>query len=163
MIKLDPNEVYTDRLSYEKSVIKGIGYKVELYYSGYITERGESHYDNTVNEWISEPSKWTEEEPQYIKLSVFGDRLVGKTNILYKKLAVKAKTYGKVYRENKNACIVITKNNYGIAVYNSGSEVLGKIMKAESIKNENINSYSGDDRDWDVDNSPVDTVMVVDY
>lgn len=163
VIKLDPNEVHTDRLSYEKSIIKGIDYKVELYYSGYITERGEGHYDNTVEEWISEPSRWTAEEPQYIKLSVFGDRLVGKTNILYKKLAVKAKTYGKVYRENKNACVVITKNNYGIAVYNSGSEVLGKIMKAESIKNENINSYSGDDRDWDVDNSPVDTVMVVDY
>ena len=65
--------------------------------------------------------------------------------------------------QNKNACIVITKNNYGIAVYNSGSEVLGKIMKAESIKNENINSYSGDDGDWEADALSVDTAVVVGF
>ena len=56
-----------------------------------MTERGESRYDETIGEWIQASMIWTKELPQDVKMTVSGYKLKGKANLLYKKLAVKAK------------------------------------------------------------------------
>lgn len=141
-IALDPHSARIDRLSYQKEILNGVEMKVELYYRGYMTENGESYYDQTVNEWIQQPSIWTKEHPQYIKMSVTGNKLEGKTNILYKKLLVKAKAYGQIYKENDNACIIVRKNQNGIIIVNTGSEVWAMVKDIESLKSERIEQYS---------------------
>lgn len=141
-LKLDPNEVSTDRLSYQKEIMKGVTLDVNLYYTGYMTERGESHFDETVGEWIQAPISWTHEFPQYIKMSVSGPKLEGKTKLVYKKLVVKAKTYGSVFKENDNACIIIRKNNNGLVIVNTGSEVWAMVKSAEALQHENIEQFS---------------------
>lgn len=141
-IALDPNTAHIDRLSYKKEVLNGVEVKVNLYYSGYMTESGERYYDNAVEEWIQQPNVWTKEHPQYIKMTVSGNKLSGKTNVLYKKLLVKAKTYGKVYKENDNACIIVQKNKNGLVIVNTGSEVWAMVKDMESLRSENIEQYS---------------------
>ena len=142
---IDPNEVKTDNLSYHKELMNGIGFGVQLYYAAYITERGESHFDDTIGEWIQEPYRWTKEAPQYVKMTISGEKLLGKTDLLYKKLAVKAKMYGKVYKENKNACIVVLKNGTGLILVNSGTEVWGMVKSISLLSSENINQYSDEE------------------
>ena len=85
---------------------------------------------------------WTKELPQDVKMTVSGYKLKGKTTLLYKKLAVKAKTYGNVYKENDNACIIIQKNKNGLIIVNTGSEVWAMVKNAESLHNENIEQYT---------------------
>lgn len=163
-MKLDPNEVHTDKLSYQKEILKGVGMTVQLYYSGYMTERGESHYDETIGEWIQMPVVWTKDFPQYVKMVVSGGKLKNKTNLLYKKLAVKAKTYGKVYKENDNACIIIQKNNNGLIIVNTGTEVWAMVKSAESLHNEDIEQYSDNStyRNDNVIDEAADTIAIID-
>lgn len=141
-LDLNPSSVHTDKLSYSKEIMNGIELNVSLYYSMYITETGERHYDDTVGEWIQEPATWTKETPQYIRMSVSGSKLQGKTNLVYKKLAVKAKTYGKVYKENDHAVIVMGRSNKGIIIVDTGEEVLGMVKDTNSLMGENIEQYS---------------------
>lgn len=169
VIKLDPNETHIDRLSYTKEILKNVKCRVELYYSGYISEQGEERYDSSINEWIKQPAKWTDKEPQYIRVTISGEKMTDndKTKLLYKKLVVKAKTFGKIYKETDNACIVIINNKYGMVLYNTGTDVNGKIMSVEAMKHENISSY---DNSFDgeivdttpIDSDPVDTAAVFD-
>jgi len=141
-LELNPNAVHTDNLSYIKDVMDGIRLGVKLHYSAYITKRGESHYDEAIGEWIEEPDIWTDETPQYIKMTVSGHKLKGKTDLLYKKLAVKIKSYGNVFKENDHACIVILKDKKGMILVDTGSEVWGMIKSAESLIHESIEQYS---------------------
>jgi hypothetical protein len=141
-IEMDPANAHIDKLSYEKEIMAGIKIDVKVYYNEYMTERGESHFNNDVGEWIQEPDRWTKKFPQYVKMTVSGPKLQGKTNLLYKKLAVKAKTYGTVYMENDNACIIVKKNGDGFILVNTGSEVWAMVKGIESLKNERIDQYS---------------------
>ena len=141
-IELNPKDAHVDKLSYKKQILKGIEMKAELYYSEYMTEIGESYYDNTVDEWIQHPAVWTNDQPQYIKVTVSGPKLEGKTDMLYKKLLVKVKSYGKVYKENDHACIVLRKNNTGIVLVNTGSEVWAMVKSKDLASSEYIEKYS---------------------
>ena len=133
----------TDRLSYTKQEItKGVNLNVQLYYEKYITERSESFFDKTTGEWIPEKDIWTKEAPQYIRMTISGPRMQGKTGLVYKKLAVKAKTYGQVVKENDHACIIKQKNGRGMILVDNGSEVWGMIKDIETLRNENIDQYS---------------------
>lgn len=143
--ELNPSATHTDRLSYSQDVSKGINFNVELYYSGYISERGGSHYDNTIGEWIQEPDKWTTVPPQYIKMKVSGYKMSGKTNLLYKKLVSKMKTYGQIYKENDHACIIIWPKQKGMILVDNGSEVWGMVKSDETLLRENIEQYSESD------------------
>ena len=140
-LKLDPNEINTDQLHYSKEIQKGVNLNVMLYYLGNMVERGESYYDETVGEWIQNPVTWTKEYPQYIKMTVSGYKMGGRTNLLYKKLVVKAKSYGKVYKENSNACVIIGKNKNGLIIVDAGSEVWAMVKSEEAIQNEDIEQY----------------------
>lgn len=144
-LKLNPEEVHVDKLSYNKEIMRGIDLNVQLYYSGYMTERGESHFDDVAGEWIQAPVRWTKEKPQYIKMNVSGSKLRGKTDILYRKLLVKTKAYGQVYKENDHACIVVRNNGTGIILVNTGSEVWAMVKSIESLRNENIEQYSNEE------------------
>ena len=62
--------------------------------------------------------------------------------MVYKKLAVKAKTYGQVVKENDHACIIKQKNGRGMILVDNGSEVWGMIKDIETLRNENIDQYS---------------------
>lgn len=141
-LELNPNATRTDKLTYQKEVMDGVRMEVKLYYSAYITKKGDSHYDEAVGEWITAPDTWTDEYPQYIRMSVSGSKLNTKTNLLYKKLAVKAKSYGSVYKENDHACIVIQKSRQGMILVDTGSEVWGIVKSAESLIHESIEQYS---------------------
>ena len=141
-LELNPSTTHIDQLSYDKDVLNGIRLNVNLYYTAYITERGNSHYDEAIGEWIQEPDTWTKEAPQYIKMTITGSKLSGKSNLIYKKLAAKAKTYGKIYKENDHACIVISKDKRGMVLVDTGSEVWGMVKSADSILGENIEQYS---------------------
>lgn len=141
-LKLNPEDVQTDKLSYHKEIMKGVDLNVQLYYSGYMTERGDSHYDDVAGEWIQGPVRWTKEKPQYIRMDVSGSRLRGKTDILYRKLLVKTKAYGQVFKENDHACIVIRNNGMGIILVNTGSGVWAMVKGIEALRNENIEQYS---------------------
>lgn len=144
-LKLNPEEVNVDRLSYNKEIMRGIGLNVQLYYSGYMTEHGESHFDDVAGEWIQAPVRWTKEKPQYIRMSVSGSKLSGKADILYRKLLVKTKAYGQVFKENDHACIVVRNNGIGIILVNTGSEVWAMVKSIESLRNENIEQYSNEE------------------
>ena len=120
----------------------GVKLAVKLYYSAYISKRGENRYDEAIGEWIQEPDTWTDDSPQYIKMVVSGRKLKGKTDLLYKKLAVKLKSYGNIYKENNHACIVILKDKKGMILVDTGSEVWGMVKSAESLIHENIEQYS---------------------
>jgi hypothetical protein len=141
-LKLNPEEVNVDKLSYNKEIMRGIDLNVQLYYSGYMTERGDSHFDDVAGEWIQAPVRWTKEKPQYIKMSVSGSKLRGKTDILYRKLLVKTKAYGQVFKENDHACIVVRDNGIGFILVNTGSEVWAMVKGIEALRNENIEQYS---------------------
>lgn len=141
-IELSPNATHTDKLAYQKEVMDGVSMEVKLYYSAYITKRGEKHYDEAIGEWIKEPDVWTDEAPQYVRMSVSGRKLKGKTSLLYKKLAVKLKSYGNVYKENDHACIVFLRDKRAMILVDTGSEVWGMIKSSESLINENIEQYS---------------------
>lgn len=141
-IEIDPNSVSKDRLAYEKQVTKGINFWTEVYYSAYMTEQGESHFDENLQEWIAEPKVWTKEMPQYVKMKITGSKLKGHTKSLYKKLASKAKTYGKVYKENDNACIISITDNRGMVLVNTGTEVMGVVWNTRSFRDEHIEQYS---------------------
>ena len=138
----NPNAIHTDNLSYKKDVMDGVKLAVKLYYSAYISKRGENRYDEAIGEWIQEPDTWTDDSPQYIKMAVSGRKLKGKTDLLYKKLAVKLKSYGNIYKENNHACIVILKDKKGMILVDTGSEVWGMVKSAESLIHENIEQYS---------------------
>lgn len=163
-LELNPDKVHTDRLAYTKEVLKGVDLSVDLYYSQYITEREESHFDESIGEWIEAPYKWTKETPQYVRMSVSGSSLAGKTKLLYRKLLAKAKTYGVVYKENDNACIVVRKNNKGIVLVNTGSEVWAMVKSMDSLRNEDIEQYSDIETrkgaGYVYDEEPVDTLVV---
>ena len=75
-------------------------------------------------------------------MSVSGSSIEGKTKFLYRKLLAKAKTYGVVYKENENACIVVRKNNKGLVLVNTGSEVWAMVKSMDSLRNEDIEQYS---------------------
>lgn len=141
-LKLNPEDVHADKLSYNKKITRGVDLNVQLYYSGYMTERGDSHFDDVAGEWIQAPVRWTKEKPQYIKMNVSGSKLRGKTDILYRKLLVKTKAYGQVYKENDHACIVVRNNGIGIILVNTGSEVWAMVKSIEALRNENIEQYS---------------------
>lgn len=170
-LPLEPNEVRTDKLSYQKRILNDIDFNVQLYYSMFMTEKGESHFDDTIGEWIQEPTKWTQEPPQYVKMTVSGGKLSGKCDLLYKKLAVKAKMLGKVYKENNNACIVVLKNNTGLILVNSGTEVWGMVKSLDVLRNENINQYSdqgtrtGDGYTMSFDTDSIESIIddAIDY
>ena len=132
-----------DNLSYTKQeVTKGVNLNVQLYYEKYITERSQSFFDKTIGERIPEKDIWTKDAPQYIKLTISGPRMPGKTGLVYKKLAVKAKTYGQVIKENDHACIIKQKNGRGLILVDNGSEVWGMVKDIETLQNENIDQYS---------------------
>ena len=155
--ELNPSATHVDRLSYSKEVSKGINLHVELYYSAYISEKGSNHYDNTIGEWIEEPDRWTTVPPQYIKMKVSGSKMKGKTNLLYKKLVSKMKTYGQVYKENDHACIIIWRNQKGMILVDTGSEVWGMVKSDESLLRENIEQYSeSDTRTYNFAQPPVE-------
>lgn len=142
--KLEPSENrQTDRLSYIKEgVTKGVNLDVELYYQGYLVERGSSHYDNKIGEWIQEPDSWTKEFPQYVKMTIYGQKMQGKTGLVYKKLVVKAKNYGQVVKENNHACIIKQKNGKGFILVDDGTKVWGMVKDIENLRNENIDQYA---------------------
>ena len=142
-IEPNPSSVHRDRLSYsKKNVTKGVNFYVELYYDKYITEKGQTHYEKAAGEWIQEPDTWTKEPPQYIKMTISGPKLPGKTGQIYKKLAVKAKIYGQVVKENDHACIIKQKNGQGLILVDNGKEVWGMVKNAENLIHENIEQYS---------------------
>lgn len=141
-IAIDPNTAHIDELAYEKAIHKGVTMKVKLYYSGYLTEKGDYRYDETIDEWIRQPATWTKEPPEYIKITVSGPKLNGKENALYKKLLVNAKTYGEVYKENDHACIIVQKDQNGMVLVNTGSEVWAMVKSIKLAKDENIEQYS---------------------
>ena len=161
--KLEPSEnLQTDRLSYNKEdVIKGVNLGVELYYQGYIAERGSSHYDKKIGEWIQEPDSWTKEFPQYIKMTIYGQKMSGKTGLVYKKLVVKAKNYGQVVKENDHACIIKQKNGKGFILVDDGTKVWGMVKDIESLRNENIDQYSNKKNQRNYDYVDTDSIAEV--
>lgn len=143
-IELDPSKVVNrDRLSYTKNeVTKGVNVNVELYYEKYIAEKSESFFDKTTGEHIPSKDIWTKDAPQYITVTISGKKLEGKTGLVYKKLAVKAKTYGQVIKENDHACIVKQKDGKGLILIDDGTKIWGTIKDADTLSKENIDQYA---------------------
>ena len=107
-----------------------------------MTEQGESYYDSSVEEWITSPKTWTKDKPQYVRMSVTGPKMIGRTKMLYKKLASKAKTFGKVYKENENACIITISKDRGLVLVNTGTEIWGIVKGDDTFREEQIEQYS---------------------
>ena len=141
-IQIDPNTVSGDQLTYERIIVEGITFSAKVYYSRYMTEQGESYYDSSVEEWITSPKTWTKDKPQYVRMSVTGPKMIGRTKMLYKKLASKAKTFGKVYKENENACIITISKDRGLVLVNTGTEIWGIVKGDDTFREEQIEQYS---------------------
>ena len=141
-LEVDPSLIHVDKLAYDKEIINGIYLNANLYYQAYITEQDNGYYNETYGEWIKKPDTWTKEAPKYIKMTISGKKLAGKTNLIYKKLAVKAKTYGRIYKENDHACIILRKDGRGMVLVDTGDEVWGIVMSIEDLIGEDIERYS---------------------
>ena len=141
-IELIPSLTHVDKLSYDKEILNGIYMNVNLYYQDFITEQNNGYYDENNDEWVKRPDTWTKEAPKYIKMTITGKKLAGKTNIIYKKLAAKARTYGRVYKENDHACIILRKDGRGIVLVDTGDEVWGMVTSVEDLIYENVERYS---------------------
>ena len=142
LLELDPSLIHVDKLAYEKEILNGIYFNANLYYQAYITEQNNGYYNETNGEWIKEPDTWTKEAPKYIKMTISGKKLAGKTSLIYNKLAVKAKTYGRIYKENDHACIILRKDGRGMVLVDTGDEVWGIVMSIEDLIGEDIERYS---------------------
>ena len=141
-LEVDPSLIHVDKLAYEKEIINGIYLNANLYYQAYITEQDKGYYSENTGEWIKEQDTWTKEAPKYIKMTISGKKLAGKTHLIYRKLVVKAKTYGRTYKENDRACIIIKKDGRGLVLVDTSDEVWGMVMNLDDLIGENIERYS---------------------
>lgn len=141
-LELDPSLIHVDKLAYEKEILNDIYMNVNLYYQGYISVQDNGYYDEKYGEYVKEPDSWTKEAPKYIKMSITGKKLAGKTNMIYKKLVVKAKTYGRTYKENDHACIIVRKDGSALLLVDTGNEVCGMVTKIEELIGEDVERYS---------------------
>lgn len=89
----------------------GLEITSKVYYAQYLT----------VTEYNSGIVMWSKEKPAYIEANVEGDKLKGKADLLYAKVAAVVKTFGKVMRENSGAVVVQVSEERGwvVTCYNN--------------------------------------------
>ena len=141
-IELNPSLCHVDKLVYDKEILNDIYLNVNLYYQAYISDQQNGYYDENHGEWVKLPDTWTKEPPKYIRMTISGKKMVGKTNLIYKKLAARARTYGRVYKENDHACIIMKKDGKGMVLVDTGETVWGMVTDVEDLIWENIEQYS---------------------
>ena len=141
-IELNPSLCHVDKLVYDKEILNDIYLNVNLHYQAYISDQQNGYYDENHGEWVKLPDTWTKEPPKYIRMTISGKKMVGKTNLIYKKLAARARTYGRVYKENDHACIIMKKDGKGMVLVDTGETVWGMVTDVEDLIWENIEQYS---------------------
>ncbi len=87
---------------------------------------------------------WSDEKPAYVEAKVSGDKLSGKTDLVYSKVSAIVKSFGKPMRENSHAVIVKLSDSQGWVVINDGTEIFISLNNSNSYQSTYIDSYAKD-------------------
>lgn len=103
-----------------------------------------AYYNLYLTKFVNGKCMWSDEKPAYVEAKVSGDKLSGKTDLVYSKVSTIVKSFGKPMRENSHAVIVKLSDSQGWVVTNDGTEIYICLKNNNSYQSTYIDSYAKD-------------------
>lgn len=103
-----------------------------------------AYYNQYLTKYVNGNYIWSDEKPAYVEAKVSGDKLSGKTDLVYSKVSAIVKSFGKPMRENSHAVIVKLSDSQGWVVINDGTEIFISLNNSNSYQSTYIDSYAKD-------------------
>jgi hypothetical protein len=119
------NFIGKDNLTYEMEA-EGVDISFKVYYAWYMVY---TNYESNGNSYI-----WATEKPKYVCVTFSGDKLEGKTSVLYSKLLSIAEGYGSIYKAGKTKALISIGSDSGIYLVDDGSSVMLRRYSNDSYK-----------------------------
>lgn len=109
---------------------QGVNIHSKVYYTLYLTKYVNGNYI------------WSDEKPDYVEAKVSGNKLSGKTDMVYSKVSAIVKSFGKTMKENSRAVIVKLSDSQGWVVINDGTDIYISLKNNNSYQSIDIDSYA---------------------
>lgn len=138
-------EIEGNTMSYDMTP-DGLGWRNKLEASTSYQEIRMSLYlscTGSFAKYVDGSYVWQDVHPFIIDATISGNKLEGKTELLYAKIAAMIKSYGKVMRENSRAAVVMLTEDKGWCLYCDNDAVYLRIGIGDEYQ-EDIDRYAKD-------------------